>query len=108
MKFSLHRLLLSCTLIGAGWMLGPDWAKAQAVNTPAAANFCAPCHGLDGIGHDIEIPNLAGQHDVYMRNQLLAFRKGRREHPEMRYMARKLSDKEIDALVLYYSRLRPY
>jgi cytochrome c553 len=108
MKLSLQRLLLGCTLISAPWMLGPDWANAQAASAPPAVYFCAPCHGLDGIGHDIEIPNLAGQHDVYMRNQLMAFRTGRRQHPEMRYMARKLNDKDIDALVIYYSKLRPY
>jgi len=48
-----------------------------------------PCHGLDGIGHDVEIPNIAGQHSVYLRNQLLAFKKGQRKHPEMRYIARE-------------------
>ncbi len=108
MQVSAQSLLLGCVLICVAWMFGPDWANAQAATTPPAVHFCEPCHGLDGIGHDIEIPNLAGQHDVYMRNQLMAFKKGRREHPEMRYMARKLSDKDIDALVVYYSKLRPY
>ena len=64
-----------------------------------------PCHGLDGIGHDVEIPNIAGQHSSYLRNQLMAFKKRERKHPEMRSIAPALSEKEIDELVAYYSTL---
>ncbi|WP_029003581.1 c-type cytochrome [Azorhizobium doebereinerae] len=66
---------------------------------------CAPCHGVDGIGHDTEIPNLAGQHDRYLWLQMMAFRRGTRRHQEMRYMSRSLSEDEIAALVQYYSSL---
>src|SRR6516225_8621238 len=48
-------------------------AVAQSSAAPAVAVVCAPCHGLDGIGHDVEVPNLAGQHSIYLRKQLLAF-----------------------------------
>lgn len=27
---------------------------------------CAACHGAEGIAKDVEIPNLAGQHDRYL------------------------------------------
>jgi cytochrome c553 len=39
--------------------------------------------------------------------QLLAFKKGQRKHPEMRYVARELTELELDELVVYYSTLPP-
>jgi cytochrome c553 len=68
---------------------------------------CVPCHGTDGIGRDAEIPNLAGQNEVYLLNQLRAFRKGRRPHKEMLYMSRKMSDRDMQALAAYYASLPP-
>jgi cytochrome c553 len=90
-----------------GGLLCPDCASAQSRAAPTVAAVCEPCHGLDGVGHDVEIPNIAGQHSIYLRNQLMAFKKGQRKHPEMRYVARELTDREIDELVVYYSTLPP-
>jgi cytochrome c553 len=94
-------------LIYTSPLLGSYSVAAQTRVAPSVASLCAPCHGLDGIGHDVEIPNIAGQHSVYLRNQLMAFKKGQRKHPEMRYIARELSEREIDELVVYYSALPP-
>ena len=101
-------IFLSCAATVAYATPVIDRVHAQSTAVPAVAAFCAPCHGLDGIGHDVEIPNLAGQHDVYMRKQLLAFKNGQRKHPEMRYIAGDITDQEVDELVRYYSKLRPY
>jgi cytochrome c553 len=101
-------VLLTCSVIlCAAVLLYPDRAGAQSRAAPTVATVCAPCHGLDGVGHDVEIPNIAGQHSIYLRKQLLAFKNGQRKHPEMRYMARKLTDRELDELVVYYSTLPP-
>ena len=81
-------------------------AQAQS-RTPAIVTVCAPCHGIDGTGGDVEKPNLAGQHSIYLRQQLLAFRSGKRKHPDMSRRARDLTDREIDQLVVYYSTLIP-
>jgi len=86
-------------------MLAPVGVEAEPKAAPAVATVCAPCHGLDGIGHDVEIPNIAGQHSVYLRQQLLAFKSGRRKHPEMYFVGRHLTDREIDELADYYSTL---
>ena len=80
-------------------------ALAQTARPPAIVTVCAPCHGADGTGGDVEKPNLAGQKSIYLRRQLLAFRTGKRKHPEMRTIARDLTDREIDQLVVYYSTL---
>lgn len=67
---------------------------------------CAACHGTEGIAKDVEIPNLAGQHDRYLVTQLQNFRSGKRPHKEMRYMSRHLTDEEIEAVAQYYMQLR--
>src|SRR5271157_3013570 len=82
-------------------------AGAPALSAPDFLSRCLPCHGLDGIGRDVEIPNLAGQNEAYLLNQLRAFRQGRRPHKEMRYMSRKLTDEDMRALAAYYASLPP-
>ena len=96
-----------CLTIALGALVAAHSAQAQAKRVPTVAGICEPCHGLDGIGRDVEIPNLAGQHSIYLRNQLLAFRDGKRKHPEMRYVARELNERELEELVVYYSTLLP-
>jgi cytochrome c553 len=73
-------------------MVYPFDAVAQSPAAPAVAAVCAPCHGLDGIGRDVEVPNIAGEHSIYLREQLSAFKRGRRKHPEMYFVGRHLSD----------------
>ena len=101
--------LSKCTLVSSGIaicaMVYPLDAVAQSPAVPAVVAVCAPCHGLDGIGRDVEVPNIAGQHSIYLREQLLAFKRGRRKHPEMYFVGRYLNDQEIDELVLYFSTL---
>jgi cytochrome c553 len=98
--------VLACALVACG---PPtiDRALAQPRRTPAIVSVCAPCHGADGGGGTVEQPNLAGQKSIYIRQQLLAFRSGKRSHPDMRVIARELTDREIDQLVVYYSTLPP-
>ena len=66
---------------------------------------CAACHGADGIARDAETPDLAGQHDIYLYNQLKAFTSGKRVHKEMRYMGRHMTDEDMRAIAEYYSSL---
>lgn len=80
-------------------------APALAEELPGALAECAACHGMDGIGRDVEIPNLAGQHERYLYTQLQAFKSGRRPHKEMRYESRHLSDEEMQGLARYYAQL---
>ena len=95
------------TVIAACLFLSQHTALAQSVNAGDIVAVCAPCHGFEGIGRDVEIPNLAGQHDVYLANQLRAFRGGKRRHTDMRFIAKELTDAEIDQIAAYYSRLPP-
>ena len=66
---------------------------------------CAACHGADGIARASDVPDLAGQHDVYIYNQLKAFKSGKRKHKEMQYLGRHMTDEEMQAIAEYYSSL---
>jgi cytochrome c553 len=92
------------------------WTAHAGLSSPAAAQAsratphiaqCAACHGEDGVARDVETPHLAGQNEVYLYNQIMAFRTGRRAHREMRYMAREISEGDARALAAYYAALPP-
>lgn len=80
-----------------------------ALAQPRGAHIeqCAACHGLDGIAREADVPHLAGQNELYLYNQIMAFRAGRRPHKEMRYMAREISERDARALAAYYAALPP-
>jgi cytochrome c553 len=91
--------------LAAGFMLAGAEALADNSPLPGIVAECAACHGADGIGKDVEIPNIAGQHENYLYTQLQHFKSGRRPHKEMRYESRHLSDDEMRTLARYYSEL---
>jgi cytochrome c553 len=66
---------------------------------------CSACHGSDGVARDVEIPNLKGQHDRYIVEQLRNFRSGKRKSAEMHHESRHLTDEEIEALAQYFSQM---
>jgi cytochrome c553 len=103
----LGRKLQFGAAIAAVIVAQPALSRAEARRVPAIVEVCAPCHGIDGQTGDVEKPNLAGQKSIYLRQQLLAFRSGKRKHPDMRTISRDLTDREIDQLVIYYSTLMP-
>jgi cytochrome c553 len=78
---------------------------SHAQQAPVTVEACAPCHGMDGIAKEADVPHLAGQNLVYLYNQLQAFRSGKRPHKEMRYMARHLTQDEMEALAAYFASL---
>src|SRR5262245_21402667 len=56
---------------------------SQATADPALGKakvqtVCAVCHGVDGIGKNPDVPNLAGESSQYIQKQLKAFRSGGR------------------------------
>ena len=87
-------------------LLLPWVASARAAEADLVGG-CVPCHGLDGMGRDAEIPNLAGQHELYLFNQLKAFRAGRRRHQEMQYISRHMTADEMKSLAAYFANLPP-
>jgi len=68
------------------------------------AQVCAACHGATGISSDQTVPNLAGQHKVYLISQLKAFKSKQRNNAIMNAIAANLSDDDINALATFFSQ----
>lgn len=105
MRFPLpSRQCLSAVL----FFVGATAAMAAPPDAKAGAHIsmqCAACHGSDGISVDTSIPNLAGQHYVYLVQQLDAFKRGSRNGPLMNEMARTLTEEQIQDISAYYSNV---
>jgi len=83
-----------------------DTAQAQGdakAGGAKAESVCAVCHGVDGMAKISEAPNLAGQNENYLVEQLQAFRSGERKNEMMSIVSKTLSDGDIDNLAAYYS-----
>jgi cytochrome c553 len=100
----------------AGGVCGWPFAAAAALlavaahaGDPAAgrdaAGQCRTCHGIDGVGRMPNVPNLAGQSEIYLQKQLRAFRSGERQAPQMSVIAAGLSDEDIDNLAAWYASI---
>ncbi|THF59446.1 c-type cytochrome [Pseudothauera rhizosphaerae] len=68
-----------------------------------AAFFCANCHGEAGISKFPNVPNLAGQHPVYVLNQIEAFLSGLRKDEFMQGLMKVLNEREKASIALMYS-----
>jgi cytochrome c553 len=84
----------------------PDVGKARA-----EAAGCFACHGADGVATadglaaDKNVPNLAGEPNLYLQFQLVFFRKGVRKNETMNAMAQQLSDDDLRDISAYYASL---
>lgn len=70
-----------------------------------AGKSCAACHGLKGEGDGRLTPRLAGLDAGYIQRQLDDYVSGRREHAEMRAIARRLSGEDRAKVSAYYAAL---
>lgn len=76
----------------------PDAGRQKAAQ-------CQTCHGIDGLARIPEAPHIAGESELYITNQLEAFRSGRRTHPTMSVIAKGLSDADIADLAAWYASI---
>lgn len=86
-------------------LLVPSAERAHAGDIAEVLAQCAACHGVDGIAKSADVPHLAGQHQLYLFNQIKAFRSGARPHKEMRYMSRQLSEDEMQDIARHYAAM---
>ncbi|SOE17148.1 cytochrome c553 [Hoeflea halophila] len=71
---------------------------------------CVNCHGPSGLGNPPSVPYLAGQYASYLAHQLEMWKQGKRDNDidnVMSAIARKMTQKDIDAVSEYYNRVRP-
>ncbi|MES2842186.1 MAG: c-type cytochrome [Pseudomonadota bacterium] len=93
---------MSTTLLGLiFWVGSPVWAQDISARLMA----CAACHGADGNAQLPNIPSLAGQPKVFIENQLVIIREGLREITAMKGLLDGVSDAEITAMAVHFSKL---
>lgn len=82
-----------------------DAAERQALIEEGrkAAFFCFNCHGDSGNSRIPQVPNLAGQHPVYILDQIGYFLSGKRQDAFMQGLMKVLSEREKAAVALYFS-----
>lgn len=67
------------------------------------AAVCAACHGLDGNAADPQYPKIAGQHELYIAQQLAWFKTQVRVNPIMMPFAASLSGQDMRDLGAYFA-----
>ena len=86
---------------------GPSIAWAgDAAAGKIKAQACIVCHGAMGLSQAPNTPNLAGQPDVYLLQQLKLFRNGKRQNEVMAVIAKGLSDTDIDDLASWFASIQ--
>ncbi len=83
----------------------PGRAADIANGRKIAAVKCQMCHGLDGQAKLPEAPNLSGQVELYLAEQLKAYHDGVRKNDMMSLVAKTLSENEIADLAAYYAAI---
>ncbi len=77
-------------------------ADSNAGKTKALS--CSGCHGENGNSKNPQFPILAGQPQVYLINQLMAFQSGERKGMMMQNMAKSLSKADINNLAAFFAQ----
>lgn len=83
----------------------PAVAAGDAKAGREKARKCEQCHGLDGQAKIPEAPNLAGQVENYLIEQLREFQSGERHNDMMSFVAQQLTPQDIDDVAAYYSAI---
>jgi cytochrome c553 len=97
-------------LLALGWLAAlADTAGAQDTSDEARARKivaagCLLCHGLEGESSSELFPKLAAQNAAYIVRQLANFKSGARKSSTMQDMVKDLSDADMKALGIYFSR----
>ena len=75
-----------------------------------ALTICSACHGLNeqaaSAGNSVLIPNITAQQKNYLVARLKSYKSGEIKHPQMTVVAQMLSDKDIDDVSEWYSRIK--
>jgi cytochrome c553 len=109
MKF--QSMVLFSVLCGVQVGIGAFAAEAPlagaAEKGQAKAAPCVACHGVNGNSVNPVWPNLAGQHETYIKRQLAAFKGGTRTDPLMTPMAAPLSEEDMADLGAFFATQKP-
>jgi cytochrome c553 len=96
---SMIAAVLAC--VAAGGAAAQD---AQALYIRSLAATCANCHGTDGRAvPGSQVPTLAGMPQVYIVEQMKAFKAGTRTATVMHQLAKGYSDEQIHQIAAYFA-----
>ena len=104
----MKKVMLSVAAIALAGSMGAAVAGDVAAGKAKSA-VCAACHGANGIATIPGYPNLAGQNEQYIVNQLKLFKSGERKSGQaniMAPMAAPLTDADIANLAAFYASLK--
>jgi cytochrome c553 len=93
---------LLAAMLAAGSAAAADLEAGRRKSEP-----CAACHGADGNATIPGTPSLAGQPVFFTHWQLIKYRDGRRQDPQMSPFAQNLSDADMADLAAFYAAQPP-
>ena len=74
-----------------------------------ATQICSNCHGLYGRavsgGNSVIVPNLTAQQKEYLIARLKDYKSGKIEHPQMSFVAKMLTEQDIENVSAWYSAI---
>jgi len=108
MHISKEGLLVLSLLLAAtpGSLVESALAADAAATRVKVRTLCQNCHGEDGVAVLPGAANLSGQQKEYLREQLRAYRSGRRQDAQMNIVAKTLTDADIENLADWYSSIK--
>ncbi len=101
MKGLLHLIIM---LSGLAIATTAQAASIYAGKSKAAA-VCSQCHGIRATSADSPFPPLAGRDQQYLEMALKQYRDKTRVSDIMNNIAGSLTDRDINNIAAYYSRL---
>jgi cytochrome c553 len=107
MRTFLSKIITGLTLVVA--CSAPSYADSDKTLTPESIHIkrCSACHYLDGKSARPEIPNIAGQYDLYLKKALKLFKDHRRESEAMELITSLHKEQELVILADYYAKQKP-
>ncbi len=94
-------------LAGLGTLLAAGPAAADLKLFPERQATCEGCHGEGGVSEMPEIPSLAGLPEYYALLQLVEFRDGNRDSPEMEATVEGMSNDDLKAAAAFVASFGP-
>lgn len=98
---------LSLILLGGLLAAGSGQAANLYAGQSKAAAVCSQCHGIRNPSADAPFPPLAGRDAEYLKMALKQYRDKTRVSDIMNAIAGSLTDRDIDDIVSYYSKVKP-